>query len=108
MSNNLHFKLTVKDCLVKVTYITNEKTDYRIGVIQDVIEKEESYKVNFKGGSKTMNHYLLVKISDEVKEFKLVFISNKELDERELYKWIKELELSNQKKPTIGEIEEKK
>jgi hypothetical protein len=77
-------------------------------VIQDVIEKEESYKVNFKGGSKTMNHYLLVKISDEVKEFKLVFISNKELDERELYKWIKELELSNQKKPTIGEIEEKK
>lgn len=37
MSNNLHFKLTVKDCLVKVTYITNDKTDYRIGVIQGTL-----------------------------------------------------------------------
>lgn len=55
-----------------------------------------------------MNHYLLVKIGDEVKEFKLLFISNKELDERELYKWIKELEQGNQKKPTIEEIEIKK
>lgn len=64
--------------------------------------------MNFKSGSKTMNHYLLVQIGDEVKEFQIIFISNKKLDERELYKWIKELESSNQKKPTIEEIEHKK
>lgn len=34
MSNNLYFKETVKDCLVKITYKTNDKTDYRIGVIK--------------------------------------------------------------------------
>jgi hypothetical protein len=64
--------------------------------------------VNFKGGAKTMNHYLLVQIGDDVKEFQIIFISNKKLDERELYKWIKELESSNQRKPTIEEIESKK
>ena len=55
-----------------------------------------------------MNHYLLVQIGDDVKEFQIIFISNKKLDERELYKWIKELESSNQRKPTIEEIESKK
>lgn len=42
-----------------------------------------------------MNHYLKVQIGEDVKEFKLLFISNKALDERELYKWIEELESSN-------------
>lgn len=59
MSNSLYFKETVKNCLVKVTYRTNDKTDYRIGVVKDVIVKDdETYKVNIKGGSKTMKHFL--------------------------------------------------
>lgn len=74
---------------------------------KDVLEKEETYKVNYKGASKTLNSYLLIKIGDEVKEFKLLFISNKELEERDLYKWITELETLGLKKPTTGEIEEK-
>lgn len=74
---------------------------------QDVHEKEETYKVNYKGATKTLNSYLSIRIGDEVKEFKLLFISNKELEERDLYKWIKELETLNLKKPTTREIEEK-
>lgn len=73
----------------------------------DVFEKEETYKVNYKGATKTLNSYLLVRIGDEVKEFKLLFISNKELEDRDLYKWIKEFETLGLKKPTTGEIEEK-
>jgi hypothetical protein len=72
-----------------------------------VHEKEETYKVNYKGATKTLNCYLSVRIGDESKEFKLLFISNKELEERDLYKWIKELETLNLRKPTTGEIEQK-
>ena len=63
--------------------------------------------MNYKGATKTLNSYLSVRIGDEVKEFKLLFISNKELDDRDLYRWIKELETLGLKKPTTGEIEEK-
>jgi tRNA(Ile2) C34 agmatinyltransferase TiaS len=72
-----------------------------------VIEKEESYKVNLKGGSKTMNQYLEIEIGDETKEFRLLYISNQSLDERELYKWIKELESLSKQIPTISEINDK-
>lgn len=72
-----------------------------------MLEKEETYKVNYKGATKTLNSYLLIRIGDEVKEFKLLFISNKELEERDLYKWITELETLGLKKPTTWDIEEK-
>jgi hypothetical protein len=32
--NNPYFKDIVMNCLVKVTYRTNDKTDYRVGIIQ--------------------------------------------------------------------------
>ena len=108
MSSHLYFKKTVIGCLVKTTYkVSSNKIDYRIAEIKGVVEKEESYKVESKAGSKTLNKYLLVRMGNEEKELKFIFISNKEIDQRELYKWLEELKAFEMKKPTIEMIEEK-
>lgn len=108
MSSHLYFKETVKNCLVKTTYKTgSNKIDYRIGQILDVIEKDQSYSVEVKSGKKTVNKYLLVKIGNEEKEFKFMYISNKGVEDRELYKWLQELSNFEIPKPTVEEVENK-
>ena len=95
---------------MKTQYRSGDKNDYRVGTVKGVVEKEETYKVNFKGGHRTLNLYLQVEIGGEAdtRDIPILYISNKKLDERDLYKYIKELEAEGVKKPTISEIEEKR
>lgn len=72
-----------------------------------MIEKEESYKVETQSGAKKLNKYLIVRIGNEEKEFQFVYISNKEIKDRELYNWLQELASYNLKKPTLAEIQNK-
>jgi len=105
MATHLFFDTTILGCLVKVTFNSEgNKIDYKVGTITEVIEKPELYKVD----SKQLGKYLKVRIGDEIKELKIQFISNKSLDERELYKWIEEIVRINGKEaiPTLLQIED--
>jgi hypothetical protein len=103
IASHIYFAETVRGCLVKTTFKTStDKMDYKIGEIIDVIEKPQGYMVE----NKEVNKYLLVNVGNETKEFKIQFISNKRIEDSELYRYLKELESNGQKLPTIRKVKE--
>lgn len=104
IASHIYFSETVKGCLVKITFKTStDKMDYKIGEILEVLEKPQHYMVE----NKEINKYLLVKIGNETKEFKIQFISNKKIEDSELYRYLKELESYGQRIPTIRQVRNK-
>lgn len=103
IASHIYFAETVKGCLVKITFkTTTDKMDYKIGEIIDVVEKPQSYVVE----NKEVNKYLIVRVGNETKEFKIQFISNKKIEDSELYRYLKELENNGQRLPTIRKVKE--
>lgn len=104
IASHIYFSETVKGCLVKITFKTSsDKMDYKIGEILDVLEKPQHYIVE----NKELNKFLIVKIGNETKEFKIQYISNKKIEDSELYRYLKELESYGQKIPTIRQVKNK-
>ena len=101
IASHIKFADAVKGCLVKVTFKTaTDKMDYKIGEIVDVIEKPQTYSVE----NKELNKYLLIKVSNEIREFKILFISSKKIEDSELYRYLKELESHGLPIPTIRHV----
>jgi RNA polymerase-associated protein RTF1 len=101
ISSHIKFAEAVKGCLVKVTFKTStDKMDYKIGEIVDVVEKPLTYKVE----NKELNKYLLVRVGNETREFRIQYISSKRVEDSELYRYLKELESYGQAIPTIRQL----
>ena len=104
IASHIKFAEAVKGCLVKVTFKTStDKMDYKIGEIVDVVEKLQTYNVE----NKELNKYLQVKVGNEIREFRIQYISSKKIEDSELYRYLKELESYGQPIPTIRQVKNK-
>lgn len=104
ISSHLYFKEAVKGCLVKVSFKSSQdRIDYRIGEIVDVVERPQTYKVE----EKDINKYLIIKMGNEEKEFKILFISNKPMGGIELSPYLKELSSLNLPVPQLYQVKER-
>lgn len=99
-SSHLQLKKTIEHCLVRFTVKNGDKSEYVVGEIVNVIEKEEVYKVE----TKDINKCLIVRYDNDEKELRMNFISSKKMTSQELFNYIKTMKKYNLRVPTVGEI----
>jgi hypothetical protein len=102
-SSHLQLKKTIEHCLVRFTVKNGDKSEYVVGEIVNVIEKEEVYKVE----TKDINKCLIVRYDNDEKELRMNFISSKKMTSQELFNYIKTMKKYNLKVPTVGEIKQR-
>ncbi len=102
-SSHLQLKKTIGHCLVRFTVKNGDKSEYVVGEIVNVIEKEEVYKVE----TKDINKCLIVRYDNDEKELRMSFISSKKMTSQELFNYIKTMKKYNLRVPTVGEIKQR-
>ena len=99
-ASHLQLKKTIEHCLVRFTVKNGEKSEYVVGEIVNVIEKDEVYKVE----SKDITKCLIVRYDNDEKELRMSYISSKKMTSQELFNYIKTMKKYNLRVPTVGEI----